>query len=120
MKTTSLAIAALLLAGGVSAPALALAADSSFDGNWYVTQLQHKGIDAVAAYEGPPGEIRAVVQTADGQVFQYFDDETLAPIGNYAATAPRTRVLTKLDTGTPRAPAATPYSLLAPDTAHDK
>jgi hypothetical protein len=105
MKTSSRAIAALLLAGAVSAPAVALASDfPSFDGDWFVTQLRHKGVDAVAAYEGPPGEIRAVVQTADGQVFQYFDDETLAPILSGAASGPQTRVLTKLDTRRPRAP----------------
>jgi hypothetical protein len=95
---TSLALAALLLAGAVSAPVLA-SDNSSFDNDWYVSQLQHKGVDAVAVYEGQPGEIRAVVQTASGQVFQYFDEDTLAPIGNTAA-APKTRVLTKLDVGT--------------------
>lgn len=97
---TSLALAALLLAGAVSAPVLA---SDSFDGDWYVSQLQHKGIDAVAAYEGQPGEIRAVVQTADGkQIFQYFDEDTLAQVGSNTGT--NTRVLTKLDTGTKSAP----------------
>lgn len=104
MKTSSLALAAVLLAGVFSAPVLA-SDDSSFDNDWYVTQLQQKGIDAVAAYEGAPGEIRAVVQTANGQVFQYFDDETLAPIA--ANTGSNTRVLTKLDTGTRSAPQIT-------------
>jgi len=115
---TSLALAALLLAGAVSAPVLA-SDDSSFDNDWYVTQLQHKGVNAVAAYEGQPGEIRAVVQTASGQVFQYFDEDTLAPIGN-AAAAPKTRVLTKLDVGTKvnHAPAVT-QSLTNDDTFFD-
>lgn len=100
---TSLALAALLLAGAVSAPVLA-SDNSSFDSDWYVSQLQHKGVNAVAAYEGAPGEVRAVVQTADGtQIFQYFDDETLAPIGSNTGT--NTRVLTKLDVGTKSAPA---------------
>lgn len=98
---TSLALAALLLAGAVSAPVLA-SDDSSFDNDWYVTQLQQKGVDAVAAYEGAPGEIRAVVQTANGQIFQYFDEDTLAPIGGNAGN--NTRVLTKLDVGTKAAP----------------
>lgn len=93
----SLALAALLVAGVVSAPVFA-SEPSSFDGDWYVTQLHKKGIDAVAVYEGAPGEIRAVVQTADGQVFQYFNDETLAPI--VSGTGTNTRVLTKLDVGT--------------------
>ncbi len=75
---TSIALAALLVAGAVSAPALA--SDSSFDNDWYVTQLQQKGVNAIEVYEGAPGEVRAVVQTADGrQIFQYFDEETLAP-----------------------------------------
>lgn len=98
---TSLALAALLLAGAVSAPVLA-SDDSNFDNDWYVTQLQQKGIDAVAAYEGAPGEIRAVVQTANGQIFQYFDEDTLAPIGGNSGN--NTRVLTKLDVGTKAAP----------------
>ena len=103
---TSLALAALLLAGAVSAPVLA-SDDSSFDNGWYVTQLQQKGVNAVAAYEGAPGEVRAVVQTADGkQIFQYFDDETLAPIGA-ASTGNNTRVLSKLDVGTKAAPQTT-------------
>jgi len=102
---TSLALAALLLAGAVSAPVLA-SDNSSFDNDWYVTQLQHKGVNAVAAYEGAPGEVRAVVQTANGQIFQYFDDETLAPIGA-APTGNNTRVLTKLDVGTKAVPQST-------------
>lgn len=106
---TSLALAALLLAGAVSAPVLA-SDNSSFDSDWYVTQLQHKGINAVEVYEGAPGEVRAVVQTADGkQTFQYFNDETLAPIG--AVTGTNTRVLSKLDVGQKAAP-ATERSLL--------
>lgn len=93
---TSIALAALLIAGAVSAPVLA--SDSSFDNDWYVTQLQQKGVNAIRAYEGAPGEIRAVVQTADGkQIFQYFNDETLAPIGANPGT--NSRVMSKLDTG---------------------
>jgi hypothetical protein len=99
MNKTSLALVAALLVGGISAPVFATDDTSSFDGNWYVTQLNQKGVDAVAAYEGAPGQIRAVVQTADGQIFQYFDDETLAPVGTAAPTSHNTRVLTKLDTG---------------------
>lgn len=99
MKTT-IALAALLVAGAVSAPVLA--SDSSFDNDWYVTQLQQRGVNAVEVYEGAPGEVRAVVKTADGkQIFQYFNDETLAPIG---ATGSNTRVMTKLDTGAKSAP----------------
>ena len=118
MKTSSLALAAVLLAGLFTSPVLP-SDDSSFDNDRYETQLQHKGVNAVAAYEGQPGEIRAVVQTASGQVFQYFDDETLAPIGNTAA-APRTRVLTKLDVGTKanHAPVIT-QSLTNDDTFFD-
>jgi len=105
----SLAVAALLLAGAVAAPALA---DSSFDNDWYVTQLKHKGVDVVAVYEGAPGQVRAVVQTADGgTTFQYFDENTLAPVS--ANTGTNTRVMTKLDTG-PKAPIQT-KSLLVDD-----
>jgi redox-regulated HSP33 family molecular chaperone len=116
MKTSSLALAAVVVAGAFAAPALA-SDNSRFDGDWYVTQLKHKGVNAVEVYEGSPGEVRAVVQLADGQqVFQYFDDETLAPVGINAA--PKARVLSKVDTGH-KAPVSSQYSLLAPDTAHD-
>jgi hypothetical protein len=108
MKTSSLAFAAVLLAGAFSVAAPAFASDDdtpSFDGDWYVTQLQHKGVNAVAAYEGAPDQVRAVVQLADGQqVFQYFDEDTLAPL-NGTASAPQTRVLSKLDVKAPGHPA---------------
>jgi len=118
MKTSSIALAAVLLAGVFSAPVLA-SDDSSFDNDWYVTQLQQKGVDAVAVYEGQPGEVRAVVQTASGTTFQYFDEDTLAPIGNSAA-APHTRVLSKLDVGAKaHAPAGNNQSLTNDDTFFD-
>jgi hypothetical protein len=120
MKTSSLALAAVLLAGVFSAPVLA-SDDSSFNGDWYVTQLQQKGINATAVYEGQPGEIRAVVSTGNGSTFAYFDEDTLAPIGNNgAAAAPQTRVLTKLDVGTKaHAPAGNNQSLSNDDTFFD-
>lgn len=84
---TPIALAALLIAGVVAAPALA----SSFDGDWYAKQLQHKGVNAIEVYEGAPGEVRAVVETTDGKhIFQYFNDETLAPIASNTGTNSRT------------------------------
>ena len=83
---TPIALAALLIAGVVAAPALA----SSFDGDWYTKQLQLKGVNAVDVYEGAPGEVRAVVATSDGKhIFQYFNDETLAPIASNTGTNSR-------------------------------
>lgn len=104
MKTSALALAALLVAGGLSVPAFA-ADDSSFDGDWYVTQLQQRGINAVDVYENTDNVIRADVKLADGSTqFQYFYEDTLAPVK--APGQATTRVLSKLDTGVKTAPAS--------------
>ena len=105
MKKTSLALIAVLLAG-VSAPVLA-ADDSdspSFNTDWYVSQLQQKGLDVIDVNGSGPDAVVATVRQADGtQGFAYFDRHTLKPL-NGAAT--ETRVLSKLDTAPAvRAPA---------------
>jgi hypothetical protein len=95
MKTTSIALAALLVAGSVAAPAFAAESTIDFDSQLTVMKLQNRGVNAVAAYEGAPDQIRAVVELADGtQVFQYFDETTLRPITHGVA---QTRVLSDLD-----------------------
>lgn len=105
MKTSALALAALLVAGGLSVPAFA-ADDSSFDADWYVTQLQQRGINAVGAYEKADNVIRVDVKLADGSSqFQYFYADTLTPVK--AAAQPTTRVLSKVDTGVKTAPTST-------------
>ncbi|MBK8084705.1 MAG: hypothetical protein IPK28_13320 [Devosia sp.] len=108
-KLSSLALA-LMIAGGVAAPALA--ADSGgFDSSWYVTQLQYKGINAVDANDGWNGNFRATVELADGsQVFQYFDRDSLQPVN--ASKGGNTRVLSRLDTGRTAAPASTDSLLI--------
>jgi hypothetical protein len=101
MKTSALALAALLVAGGLSVPAFA-ADDSSFDSDYYVTQLQQRGINAVDAFEKSDNIIRADVKLADGSTqFQYFYEDTLAPV---KPAQPTTRVLSKVDTGVKTAP----------------
>jgi len=105
MKTSALALAALLVAGGLSVPAFA-SDESSFDGDWYVTQLQQRGVNAVGAYEKSDNVIRVDVKLADGSTqFQYFYEDTLAPV--QPAGQPTTRVLSKLDTGVKKAPVST-------------
>ena len=99
MKTSSLAIVGVVLAGLVT-PAFAggISSDSGFDRDDYLTRLIQKGVDATDVAEGAPGQIRATVQLADGSSkFQYFYEETLQPV---TAGKGNTRVLTKLDTGT--------------------
>ena len=111
MKTSSLAIAAVVLAG-LSAPVFASDAmsNSDFDRDYYLTQLLQKGINVTDVNEGAPGQIRATVQLADGSSkFQYFYEETLQPV---KATGTNTRVLTKLDTGAKAAVPASTESLL--------
>ena len=106
MKTSALGLAAVLLVGGLSVPAFAASDDSSFDSDFLVTQLQHKGINATDVYENADGVIRAVVKQADGSsTFQYFYKDTLTPVK--ASVQGNTRVLSKLDTGAKAAPAST-------------
>ncbi len=102
MKTSALGLAALLVAGGLSVPAFA---ESSFDDTYYLTQLQQRGVNATAVYQGANETLRADVQLADGSTqFQYFYQDTLAPV---KAPQGNTRVLSKLDTGVNVAPAVT-------------
>lgn len=101
MKTSALGLTALLLVGGLSVPAFA--SDSSFDSDYLVTQLQQRGINAIDVYENADNVIRADVKLADGSTqFQYFYEDTLAPVK--ASVAGNTRVMSKLDTGVKAAP----------------
>ena len=98
MKTSAIALAAVLVAGLV-APSFAAsnnyATDSSFDADYILTQLQQNGVDATAVFPNGSERVRALVQLADGtEVFQYFDEETLRPV----TTGVSTTVLTSLDT----------------------
>jgi hypothetical protein len=86
MKTSAIALAAVIVAGLV-APSFAASngysTDSDFDADFILTQLQQKGVDATAVFPNGSDRVRAVVQQADGsQVFQYFDEDTLAPVGS--------------------------------------
>jgi hypothetical protein len=99
MKTYALGLAAVLVAGGLSAPAFAA---SDFDDEFYLIQLQKRGVNATAVYEGANETIRADVKLADGSSqFQYFYQDNLAPV---KAPGNNTRVLSKLDTGVKVAP----------------
>jgi len=100
MKTSSLGLAALLVVGGLSVPAFA--SDSSFDDDFIVTQLQQRGVAAIAAYENSDNVIRAEVKLADGKTaFQYFYEDTLQPV---KAPGSQTRVMTQVDSGARTAP----------------
>jgi hypothetical protein len=104
MKTSALGLAALLVVGGLSVPAFAASDDSSFDSDFLVTQLNHKGIAATEVYENTDNVIRAVVKQADGSSkFEYFYQDTLTPVN--ASAGGNTRVLSKVDTGAKTAPA---------------
>lgn len=107
MKTSSIAIAAVVLAG-LAAPlatTTAFASDSDFDRDYVLGQLLQKGVNATDVFEGWNGQVRAVVQLADGSSqFQYFYEDTLQPV---TAAKSNTRVLTKLDVGAKAPPAST-------------
>lgn len=107
MKTTSLALLAVLIAG-VSAPVFAddNSDSPSFNTDWYTSQLTQKGLDVVDVNGSGPDAIVATVRDADGtQSFQFFDRHTLKPLN--AAGGQETRVLSKLDVQAPalKAPA---------------
>ena len=86
MKTSAIALAAVLVAGLV-APSFAASnsytTDSDFDADYILTQLQQNGVDASAVFPNGSDRVRAVVNLTDGsQVFQYFDEDTLRPVGS--------------------------------------
>ena len=88
-------VAAMLLA--VATPAIAdEGANANFDEEAAIAKLDAQGISA-SDINVWNGKARATVQLADGSfAFQYFDADTMQPIG---AVRPSTRVLTKLDVG---------------------
>lgn len=103
MKTSALALSALLLAGGLSVPAFAASYNSTFDSDFLVKQLQDRGVNAVDAFEKTDNVIRVEVKLADGSSqWQYFYQDTLTPVKSGAQTS--TRVLSKVDTGARKAP----------------
>jgi hypothetical protein len=97
MKTSAIALAAVIVAGLV-APSFAASnnytTDSDFDADYILTQLQQKGVDATAVFPNGSDRVRAVVQLADGsETFQYYDEETLTPVHTSGSNA----VLTSID-----------------------
>jgi hypothetical protein len=98
-KTSSLAIAAaaLVAVAGLSVPVLAEDdAGTSFNDDLVASALADRGIE-VAGLAEEFGKIRATVVLPDGSTeFQYFDADTLQPIGNRSGN---TRVLSDLDVG---------------------
>ncbi len=82
MKTTALALAALIAGTAVAAPALA--ADShGFDASFYLTQLRYDGINAVDVDDYTGNRLRALVVLDDGsKVVQFFDKDTFQLVTN--------------------------------------
>jgi hypothetical protein len=106
----SLAIA-LALTAGVAAPALANDSFDSFDASYQLQRLNDAGINAVDVAEDTSSTMRANIKLDDGsQVFQYYNQDNLQPIGQAGGAA--TRVLTKLDVQRSAPTAGTPQSLV--------
>lgn len=109
-KTTSLGLAAILLAGVFAVPAIAA---SDFDDDFLVKQLQQRGVNATDVYEHGDNVIRADVKLADGTtVFQYFYEDTLQPVKTPTG---ETRVLSRVDRGIDRSAASGPTDSLLYD-----
>jgi hypothetical protein len=105
---------ALVLATGIAVPAFAsdsLTASSSssdFDAAYTVQALKDAGFNVIDVAQDTNQRLRADVRLQDGSiVVQYFDENSLAPIGKAAGN---TRVLSKLDVGV-KAPATSLDSL---------
>jgi hypothetical protein len=101
MKTSSLALAAVLLAGAfsVSAPAFAYEEGDGpvFDTDGYTRQLEAKGLDVRDVESYGADAIVATVRDSDGhQSFMYFDKDSLRPL-NSVDDGHANRVLSKLD-----------------------
>jgi len=82
MKTTALALVALIAGTAVAAPVLA--ADSyGFDAGFYQTQLRYDGINAIDVDDYSNNRLRAVVVLDDGsQVIQFFDKDSFQLVNN--------------------------------------
>jgi len=78
LKTTSLALAALVTLGAVASPALA--GSAKFDSGYYITQLRYDGVNAIAADQVTDGIFRATVVSDGHQSFEFFDTDSLQPI----------------------------------------
>jgi hypothetical protein len=105
-KTSLPVLAALVAVAGLSTPVFAesLSGSSSssddFNAGLVLQSLRDRGIDA-SDVEKWGTRVKATVTLADGRSsFQYFEIDTLRPIGEAAANS---RVLSRVDTG--RAPA---------------
>jgi hypothetical protein len=120
MKTSLPVVAALVAVVGLSTPVLAesLAGSESsddFNAQQVLQVLRDRGVEATDVQEWG-AKIRATVTLADGSsTFQYFDADTLRPVGEAAAN---TRVLSRLDTGAkPVAPSNNSLTYVDPDDA---
>ena len=101
-KTSLPVLAALVAVVGFSAPVLAesLSGSSSstddFNAGLVLQSLRDRGVDA-SDVEKWGSRVKATVTLADGSSsFQYFDVDTLRPVGEAAANS---RVLSRVDTG---------------------
>ena len=104
-KTSSLSLsvaAALVAVAGLTAPVLAAdSADTSFNDDLVRATLAERGIQVTDLAENF-NKIRATVTLPDGSSeFQYFDINTLQPIGD--TVGGNTRVLSERDLGVERA-----------------
>ncbi len=79
IKTSALALVALVGVASVTAPALADSA--KFDGDYLVTQLRYDGVNAIAADQVTDSSFRATVELANGHTaFEFFDIDSLQQI----------------------------------------
>jgi predicted secreted protein len=79
MKTIAITLAALIAGSAIAAPALA--SDSAFDSDRYITLLGYEGVTATAVDEGWLDTVRATITLEDGStVFRFFDKDSLQPV----------------------------------------
>lgn len=116
-KTSSLPLFGAAIVATVvtlSAPAIAAdSADTSFNDDLVRAALADRGIEATVLAENF-NKIRATVTLPDGSTeFQYFDIDTLQPVG---AGGGNSRVLSRLDVGAePKAPSLNSLTWVDPD-----
>jgi hypothetical protein len=86
-STYPLLAAAFVALAGLAAPAIADdEANANFNEDAVLATLHQQGINA-SDLQGWNGKIRATVTLADGSTtFQYFDEDTLQPVGDNVAT----------------------------------
>ena len=79
LKTSALALAAVLTAGALATPVFA-EGSATFDSAYLIQQLRYDGVNAIAADQVTTDTFRATVVSGGHQSFEFFNIDSLQPV----------------------------------------